>query len=136
METAVRVVILLAVLMHGLGHVMGPLAAWLGVDVGFSDAPWIFGGETRFDSGVGKFWGLLWLLALVGFVAAVIILLSGQTWWHCVLVPAAFLSLIAILPWWNTVVPGARYGAVLMDLAILVALLPAWGEQVRAFMQQ
>jgi hypothetical protein len=41
----------------------------------------------------------------------------------------AVVSLLAIVPWWNTVVPGAKAGA-LLDLVILAALLSPCKEQI------
>jgi len=45
----------------------------------------------------------------------------------------ALMSLLAIIPWWNTVVPGAKAGA-LFDLITLIALLPPWRERVMAYL--
>jgi hypothetical protein len=43
------------------------------------------------------------------------------------------MSLLAIIPWWNTVVPGAKVGA-LFDLITVIALLPPWREQLMAYL--
>jgi hypothetical protein len=44
-------------------------------------------------------------------------------------VVGAILSLVVIIPWWNTVVPGAKVGAA-FDLLTLVALIFPWNQQV------
>jgi hypothetical protein len=61
--------------------------------------------------------------------------LNHQDWWRSLVVAAAFISLVAILPWWNTVTAGARTGAVLTDIVIIAALLPAWGDQIARSIQ-
>ena len=45
----------------------------------------------------------------------------------------ALVSLLAIIPWWNTVMPGAKAGG-LFDLITVIALLPPWREQVMAYL--
>jgi phage-related protein len=77
---------------------------------------------------------MLWLLAMIAFVASVIGVLVGQTWWPVTMVIGAVLSIAAIVPWWTTVTPGARFGGMLVNLALLIALLPGWREQVIAFL--
>ncbi|RIK48122.1 MAG: hypothetical protein DCC57_13645 [Chloroflexi bacterium] len=103
---------------HGIGHATGFLNAWTTLPTGFSSAPWIFGGDLTTTSAVGKAWGLLWLLALIGFVGAGLGLWFRQPWWLPMASAAAAISLVAVVPWWNTVVMGARVGA-LVDVAIL-----------------
>jgi hypothetical protein len=49
-------------------------------------------------------------------------------------VAQAIVSLIVIVPWWNTVVPGAKAGAV-FDVIVLIALLLPWRESVIAAVQ-
>jgi hypothetical protein len=43
----------------------------------------------------------------------------------------SILSLVAIVPWWNTVVPGAKAGAAL-DAFTLIALVAPWSAQIMA----
>jgi len=114
--------------MHGVGHISGVLSAWTPVNTGFSDRPWIFSKGVTVKSPLGRLWGLIWLAALGCLVAAGLGLAFGQAWWPMLLLVGAVVSLVAIVPWWNTVVPGARAG-VLFDLFILVGLL-LWKDQI------
>lgn len=118
----VRMVMVILLLAHGVGHVMGFLDAWTTVPVGFSDTPWFLGGDTVMDSAVGRAFGLLWLVVMLAFVAAGLGLAARQPWWPSLVVAAAVLSLAVILPWWSTVAPGARVGATLVDLGLIVLL--------------
>lgn len=135
MTTVFKFVVLVAVFMHGVGHIMGLLGAWTNVPVGTNDRPWLLGGGVTLRSPIGKVFGLIWLAALLLFVASVIGVLTGQAWWPTTAIIGAVVSLVGILPFWRSVAPGARYGGVLFDLVILVALLPGWKDQVIAFLQ-
>lgn len=115
--------------LHGIGHSMGFLAAWTRVEVGFSDAPWILPGDVAVKSPVGAAWGVLWAVALVGWVAAGIGVLSRSDSWETLAIASAIASLAAILPWWRTVPGGAKAGA-LVDVVVLVGLLTPWGRDL------
>ncbi|MGD2206104.1 MAG: hypothetical protein PVH17_04930 [Anaerolineae bacterium] len=114
----------IAVFMHGVGHAAGILSAWTLVESGFTDRPWIFSQGVTMSSPLGRVWGLVWLAALGCLVAAGVGIAFGQAWWPTLTLVGAAVSLVAIVPWWNTVVPGAKAGA-LFDLLILAALLLA-----------
>jgi hypothetical protein len=126
-----RYLLALVLIMHGIGHVMGFTAAWMpSIEVGFTDAPSILWSGATVESAVGKTFGLLWLVALIASVGAGFGLLFGYEWWRALAIASAFISLIAIVPWLNTVPSGARFGAVLVDLLILLVLLFPWSEQL------
>jgi hypothetical protein len=107
-----RYVIAFLLIMPGLAHLSGFLASWTRRGMGFSDRPW--------------------LLALLGLTGAGLGPAFAQAWWPALALAGAAFSLAASLPWWNTVVPGAKAGA-LFDLVILAALLSPWqGRLVEA----
>jgi len=78
----VRWLVGISFVMHGLGHTMGLLAAWTRVDVGFTDDPWIFLDDVHVQDLLGRAWGMPWLVALVGWVGAGLVVLGGllTTW--------------------------------------------------------
>lgn len=125
-----RWAIIIVVLAHGIGHIMGFMAAWTNVPMGFTDRPSLLSNTLTLESTIGRAFGLLWLVALVAFLGSVYGLVAHQEWWRTLMLAAAFISLVAIVPWWNTVTPGPRFGATLVDVVIIAALLPAWGEQI------
>ncbi|MCL4875467.1 MAG: hypothetical protein KJ064_02360 [Anaerolineae bacterium] len=110
----------LAVLFHGLGHIMGFLAAWTDVPQGFNENPWIISHHITIKSPLGRVFGLLWLAALVLWLGAGLGHIAGEAWWDALAVSAAAMSMTAILPWWNTITPGARWGATLFNLLVLI----------------
>jgi hypothetical protein len=115
-------IIAFILIVHGLGHVMGFLESWTTIPAGFSDRPWLLPGNITIESGVGRAFGLLWLIALAGFVGAGLGLLFSQSWWPALAAASAAISLVVILPWWPTVTPGSRLGATLIDLFIFIWL--------------
>jgi len=42
---------------------------------------------------------------------------------------AAAISIVTIVPWFNSWPTGNMIGALLVDVAVLVALLPPWSQQ-------
>ncbi len=126
----VKYVVALALLGHGTGHALGFLAAWTELPMGFRDHAWIFGGDVKMDTAAGRVFGLLWLAALAGFIGAALGLLLRQEWWGVLAVAGSMISILAILPWWNTVTPGPRSWALLVDVVVLIGLLGPWRDQI------
>jgi hypothetical protein len=114
---------------HGIGHLTGVLAAFTPGGGGFRPESWLFSKGVTPASTVGKLWSLVWLAAMGAFIAAGIALLARPDWWPSLPIVAALLSLAAIVPWWNAVVPGAKAGA-LLDVLVLAVLVPGWRDQV------
>ncbi len=121
-----KIVVPLVLLGHAIGHSMGFLASWTEIKCGFTEAPWILSPGVTISGWVGRAFGVLWLVALIAFGAGLFGMVGHQAWWRTAMLFGALVSLVVVVPWWNTVTPGARYGATLVDLLILAALfLPA-----------
>lgn len=73
-------IIAIVLLAHGIGHIMPFMAAWTPQrsQVGFSDASWIFSGDVGVGSPIGQAFALLGLIALIGFVAGALGLVTHQ----------------------------------------------------------
>jgi hypothetical protein len=127
-----RYLIAIVLLAHGIGHIMPFMAAWTPKisKVGFSDASWIFSGGLGVESLIGQAFGLLGLVALIGFVAGSLGLVTQQAWWPMVTIAAAVISIVTIVPWLTTWPTGSMIGALLVDVAVLIALLPPWSQQL------
>lgn len=126
----------IVLVIHGLGHVMFAMAAWTNIDVGFTANPWILPGNVMADSLLGKASAIIWLLAMLGFLAAALGLVTQAGWWPGVAVGAAALSLIVLLLWWQTVTPDSRLWAALVDVVIVVALAGPWRDRVLGIIAQ
>lgn len=125
------IVVAVAFILHGLAHLSGFMAAFTGRAAGFSTRPWLLSPNVTVHSGIGRVFGLLWLVAALALAGSGLALLLGWAVWPWLPMAGAIISLMAIAPWWRTVPPGAKAGAV-FDLLILLALLPGWREQVMA----
>jgi hypothetical protein len=126
----IRWLIVIAMLMHGVGHITFFLEAFATSPMGFNPEPWLLPGAFTVTSPVGKAFALLWLLAMLGFVAAAIGLLLRKPWWPSLAVAAAVISLVVLLPWWNAIAPGSRVWVLLADLVVIAAFGLPWKDQV------
>ena len=108
--------------LHGLVHAMGLTATWQVGPAGTVSAspglvPAISAGSRQ-----AKILGVLWLIAMAGFIAASAALVAHGPWWRTVAAAAALTSLALCIAWWRD----AKVGA-FIDVAILVALIAtAW----------
>jgi len=119
----VRWLFMIAWGMHGIGHIAGVTTPWMPKSGGFKiEVPWVLPGDVLATDLVGKLWALPWAAALVLIAASVYGLYTGAEWWRQVAVFGAVASVVAMAPWARTVPPGAMLGVVL-DLAVMVALL-------------
>lgn len=126
------IIIAVVLLGHGIGHIMGFLASWTNLPMGFTESPWIFSSDTHIQSSLGKVFGVLWLLAMVAFIAAAVGLFMDQSWWTTIAIVASVLSLVAIVPWWNTFTPGSKQAVVLVDVVVLAVMLGPWKAELLA----
>ena len=119
---------------HGIGHITGPLSAF-GVKIGgTSDRPWILPGGYKMTSTVGKAWSVFWIAALILFVISSAGAFMGETWWRDWAILGAVVSMVAMVPWWNSILIGAKAG-VFLNIAILLVLLFSWGEDIVGFFE-
>ncbi len=127
-------IVIAAFILHGLAHLSGFMASWTRSSSGFSNRPWGLSTGVTLHSGIGHIFGVLWLVAAICSVGAGIGLAAQQPWWPMLAVAQAMVSLIVIVPWWNTVVAGAKVGAA-FDVIVLIALLLPWRESFIAAVQ-
>jgi cytochrome c biogenesis protein CcdA len=139
MSLVLRVIVAIVIIGHGIGHVVGFLAPWTNSKLGFPEfafnqSPWLFPGEVLMQSAIGKVFGAIWLLSMVAFFGAALGLLARQEWWSTVAVIASILSLIVVVPWWNSFTPGimSKRSAVFVDIVVLVALWGPWKDEILA----
>jgi hypothetical protein len=123
-----RIIIAAVLFIHGIGHFMGVMPALRLVDVkGWNSRSWLLTpliGETA--SRILSI--LLFLAALVGFVAAALALvgwLVPHESWRMLAVVSAVISIVTIALFWNafvSLIPN-KVGALGVDIAVLVCLL-------------
>jgi hypothetical protein len=107
--------------MHSLANIGGVVAFLTNAQAGFADLPWIFSKDVRRHSLIGRIFGIVWLLSVAGLIASGVGVIFQQEWWRWLAILSCALSLVAIVPWWKTVPPGARFGA-FFDLLVIILL--------------
>jgi hypothetical protein len=117
-----RLLVLVFLVMHGLGHVVWFLPAWTSIGAGVGDGRWSLPGNVTIRSSLGKVWGVMALLALVMFVWAALGLLAGSPGWRGLTFLGIVTSFVAVGPW-RAQSPGSTWlMAILADLVLLLLL--------------
>ena len=107
---------------HGLAHVSGFLASFTNKDLDFHlEQPCIFSGRILLNKGLGRIFGLLWLIAAFILLLSAIALLLKAHWWLNIALAGAVVSLVTIISFWNSIPPGAKIGAV-FDLIVVTGI--------------
>lgn len=125
-----KLVFAIVLIMHGIGHIMGVMAAWTTVPSPLQSGHWLLSSGVTMTTPIGRMFGLLWLLAMVGFVVVGIGVLANQTWWPALALASSVISLVAVVPWFNLMPLGSAVGAVLVDVLVIIMLVTPWGDQL------
>jgi hypothetical protein len=119
-----RMILAAPLILHGIAHISGFISSWTSNDAGFSKRPWILSSRVALNDPLGRAFVLIWLAAMVSLAGAGLGLIFRQGWWPSLTIIGAVLSFVVIIPWWNTVPPGAKFGAAFDLLVIFLLLLP------------
>lgn len=124
----IRFLVAIPLILHGLANLGGALAFGGKSPEGFTTQPSIISPKLQMHSTFGRLWGLVWLLSALALVAAGLAAIFRRDSWLTLSILGSTLSFAAIAPWWNTVPPGGRFGAIfdLFALAILLSPISGW----------
>jgi hypothetical protein len=126
----IRIIVSIALIGHGIGHVIGVSAAWTSVKMGFSDHPWSLSSNVNVNTAIGRIFGVVWLAALIAIVAAGMGLLLRMEWWTTWAIIGSIISIVALVIWWRAFPTGSDISALIFNVIILVALLGPWANRV------
>lgn len=118
-----RYLITILLFAHGVGHLLflaNSFGYWKGSEVGRS---WLFSGVLGAGQVLEGLFGLLWLLPLTGFVGVSWGYLTQAGWWPQLALASAAISVVMIVLWWGSLVPGSAFFALVFDLAVIVVVL-------------
>lgn len=119
MPTIVEGLVAAVLVLHGIAHIVGFVAPWRLVEM--TELPYkttVLGGAIDLgDKGI-RVVGVIWLIALIAFIAAAMGLLQGAEWWQTPAFAAIALSTVLTLSEW----PRTRAGT-LVNVILLAALL-------------
>ena len=119
-----RIIIAIPLITHGVAHISDFIAAWASGGKELSPKPWIFPSDFTLSRTGIRAYALLWLFAALCFACAGLAILFGQVWFPTIAIIGAVLSLLAIVPWWNTVQFSAKTGAIFDMIVLLVLFSP------------
>ena len=125
-----RILVIVFLIMHGIGHVIWFLGAWTSIRVGMKDGPWILPGNVIIRSPLGRLWGLLALLALIYLEAAAVALLGQSASWRQMTYVGVIVSLVAVTPWLRQSPGSTPINAILADMALLFVLALPLSEEL------
>lgn len=127
----IRFVVAIPLILHGLANLGGALAFAGKSPEGFTAQPSVISPKIHMHSLLGRLWGVVWLLSALALVIGGLAALYRREDWLTLSALGSALSFAAIAPWWNTVPPGARFGAI-FDLFALAILLSPIGARLTA----
>jgi hypothetical protein len=117
-----RILVVVFLALHGVGHVIWFLAAWTRVRSGFGEGRWILPGDVTIRSPLGKLWGIVALLVMLLFVAAALALLSGSLTWRSLANTGVILSLGVVAPWARQAPGWSAINAIIADLVLMILI--------------
>lgn len=103
---------------HGLIHALGPIAIWGIADIqGFSGTAALAVSEVTLQA-----LAVVWLVAMLLFVAVGLGLLAGKGWWQPWALAGAIVSQLVIAIWWTDAAAGTIPN-------LLIAAAAIWGDK-------
>ena len=129
-----RIICSIALIAHGIGHIIGVSAAWTPVKMGFSGHPWIFSSGVNISSGIGRIFGIVWLVAMIVSIASGVGLLLRFDWWVTMAIVGALISTGVLIIWFRAFPSGSDVSALAFDFLILAALLGPWSNKILEFL--
>lgn len=119
MSNWLRIVLAVAVAAHGIGHILFLMPLVSSTTWGQSAQSWLLG-----DGGLAKGLGaLIWLVALVGFVAAAFGIFRETDWWQMAAIMSAVVSTVGLILFWTRPTTSPAVSALVFNLLILISLL-------------
>lgn len=117
-----RILVVVFLAMHGVGHLIWFVAAWTPVRSGFGQERWILPGAVTIRSPLGRLWGLAALLVTLLFVAAAVALLAGSLQWRSIANSGVILSFGVVAPWVRQAPGWTAINAIIADLVFMVLI--------------
>jgi hypothetical protein len=119
----VKFAIAALLVVHGLTHAMGFAGAWgLAEFEGASKVPTNFVTTQPGETTV-RVLGLVWIVALVAFLMAAVLLVTDNEIWRPVALGAAAVSMVPVLLWWKDAPMGAVANALVVAAVIFAPKL-------------
>jgi uncharacterized membrane protein YphA (DoxX/SURF4 family) len=115
MQIVIRIVIGFLLVIHGFAH-WNITTAWGSRQ---AEESWLLSNRGVSPEALHSLGNVLWIVALLAFIAAGVVLFVGAPWWRILAVASSIISLLTIGLFWQ---PNMVIGAA-VDVGILLALL-------------
>ena len=127
MTRILTIMIAVVLIVHGLIHLMGT-AVYLSCAQlkGLSYKTTLLNGRWNLGEKGIRIFGALWILPAIGFVAAVLALLSDWDWWKPALVGVTVFSLALTALDWRKAFMGVIVDIAILGLVPLVSRIANW----------
>ena len=122
MTDVFRILVVIVLAVHGIGHSIWFLAAWTRFSAGVKDGPWMPPGNVTIRSPLGKVWGILALIVLSYLVAAAITLVSLEAAWRQLAYVGVLLSFVTVVPWLRQSPRSTGTNALIANLALMFVM--------------
>ena len=124
MANYLRYALAIFVLLHGLIHLMGTTTYWQLAEI--NELPYkttILSGKWEIGESGIRIFGLLWLVAAIGFALAAYGFVTDQAWWETALLVSAVFSLMITGLDWDVAYAGIGINLIVLLSVILVPRL-------------
>lgn len=119
MPTWLRIVLAVVVGAHGIGHILFLMPVVSNTSWGQATQSWLLGG-----GGLARTAGaILWLVSLLGFLAAAWGIFRQAEWWPVVAMALAGVSILGLLLFWTRPVTSPVLSALFFNILLLTVLL-------------
>lgn len=115
----VRTLFIIALMGHGIGHVLFMGNAW-GYWKASNSRAALFAGAAQSVEGTV---GLLMILPLAGFLIAGWGLIGGAEWWRTAGLISAILSTVLMVLLWNGINTSSAFFAIVFNLVVIAAAI-------------
>lgn len=105
-----KIFLLVVIFIHGIIHILGFLKAFQFAEI------------SQLTQNISKPMGILWLVALILFLAAAIQLISNHDWWWITGFAAVILSQVLIILFWHD----AKFGTI-ANIIVLLSVIAGYG---------
>ncbi len=117
-----QIIIALVLLGHGVGHILFAANSWGLWKTGVARSS-LFQDVLHADQTFEGIVGVLWLIPLIGFMAAAGGYYANAVWWRDVALAAATISTLLLVVWWNSLNTASVIYALLLNLAVITIML-------------
>jgi hypothetical protein len=119
MNNWLRIVLLLAVLAHAIGHILFLVPALGVAGWGQSTRSWLLT-DALGDGPARVFAAVIWLAVILGFLGGLYGYLVQAAWWPGLLISASGVSALGLLLFWASTPP--VFSALAFDVLLIAAL--------------